>query len=392
VPKLDFILQGLMARTHTTALERVLELPDLDEALISVAYLNEGGVKLVTDKLKMVASKVTAFVGIRNDSTSLQGLQHLLTLGVKLYVVDTGAARLVYHPKLYMASSSNKARLVIGSANFTAGGLNNNIEAGVAIDLDRTNADDEAFRKAISDEFINLPKNHPDHVIWITTTAQLESLVKEDRLLDETEVEPPKPYISSAKGSGDKLARIKLLVKPAKKIIGKKAPAAKSKPTPKATKAAGTTIYPTPGAGFEHMWDSTPLTERDLSIPKGTNTNATGSINLDKGLLDPSIDHRDYFRHEVFKYLLWKPTGRKTVEEAHANFQLVIKGVNYGDFDLRIGHTTDKSSTMYLQRNAMTRLSWGPIKQFIGDPQLIGRTMSLYRDSSDPTLFLIEID
>lgn len=381
-----------MARTHTSALERVLELPSLDAAIISVAYLNEGGVLLVKDKLKIVAGKVTAFVGIRNDTTSLQGLQHLLVMGVNLYVVDTGSARLIFHPKLYMASSKKEARLVIGSANFTAGGLNNNIEAGVALDLDRADKDDEALHKQITDEFAALPKSHPDHAIRITKATQLEDLVKEERLLDETEVEPPKPYVASPKGSGDKLAKIKLLVKPVKKAIGKKAPVAKAKPPPATTKAAGTTVYPTPGAGFEHLWDSTPLTERDLSIPKGANTHATGSINLDKGLLDSSIDHRDYFRNEVFKALTWKPTSRPTVEEAHANFQLVIKGVNYGDFDLRIGHTTDKTSTMYLQHNAMTRLSWGPIKQYVGDPQFVGRTMSLYRDTSDPTLFLIEVD
>jgi hypothetical protein len=311
---------------------------------------------------------------------------------VKLYAVDTGSARLVFHPKLYMGSSAKETRLVIGSANFTVGGLNNNIEAGVALDLDRAVAEDEALRKSIAGEFAGLPKAHPDHVIHITKAAQLEDLVKEERLLDETEVEPPKPYVSSGKGSGDKLSRIKLLVKPLKKAVTKKAAAAKAKPAPKPTTAAGTTVYPTPGAGFEHLWDSTPLTERDLSIPKGANTHATGSINLDKGLLDPSIDHRDYFRQEVFKALTWKPTSSKTVEEAHANFQLVIKGVNYGDFDLRIGHTTDKTSKAYLQRNAMTRLSWGPIKQYVAHAQFIGRTMSLYRDTSDPELFLIEID
>ncbi len=388
--KHDFILQGLMARTHTTALERVLALPSLESALVGVAYLNEGGVKLISDKLKPVAKKVTVFAGIRNDSTSLQGLQHLLNLGVTLYAVDTGAARLVFHPKLYMSSSKKEARIVIGSANFTVGGLNNNIEGGVAIDLDLTSKDDEALRKSIVDEFAGLPKKDPDHFILITKASQLTDLKKEGRLLDETEVEPPKPYVSSTKAKTDTLARIKLLVAPVRKA-GVKKGAAKPKPKAAVVKVAGVVVAPTPGATFELLWESTPLTERDLSIPKNANTHATGSINLDKGLMSADIDHREFFRDEVFPSLTWTP-ATKTTEEARAKFQLVVKGVDHGEFELRVAHSPDKTSASYLQHNAMTRLSWGTAKQYVADKQYIGRTMSLYRDANDPTRFLIEID
>lgn len=380
-----------MARTHAAALGRVLELAGLETALISVAYLNEGGVKLVTDKLKIVAGKTTAFVGIRNDSTSLQGLQHLLTLGVDLYAVDTGSARLVFHPKLYMASSEKEARLVIGSANFTVGGLNNNIEAGMALDLDRTNADDEGLRKSIADEFAGLPKKHPDHFIKITKVSQLTDLKKEGRLLDETEVEPPKPITSSTKPTGDKLKRITLLVKPVIKTPVTKKGAAKPKPKPTLVEVDGVTITPTPGASFELVWESKELTERDLSIPKNANTHAAGSINLDKGQLPAEIDHRDFFRDEVFPSLTWN-SATKTTEEAYAKFQLVVKGVDHGEFKLRVAHSTDKTSASYLQRNAMTRLSWGTAKQYVARDEYIGRIMSLYRDANDPTRFLIEID
>lgn len=389
--KHDFILQGLMARTHTTALERVLELAGLETALISVAYLNEGGVKLVTEKLKPVAGKITAFVGIRNDSTSLQGLQHLLDLGVTLYAVDTGSARLVFHPKLYMSTAKKASRIVIGSANFTVGGLNNNIEAGVAIDLDLADAEDEALRKSIANEFAGLPKKHPDHFIKITKTSQLTDLKKEGRLLDETEVEPPKPITSSMKPTGDKLKRIALLVKPVVKTPVTKKGATKPKPKPAPVKVAGATVAPTPGASFELVWESKELTERDLSIPKNANTHAAGSINLDKGQLPAEIDHRDFFRDEVFPSLAWKP-ATKTTEEVYAKFQLVVKGVDHGEFELRVAHSTDKTSASYLQRNAMTRLSWGAAKQYVARDEYIGRIMSLYRDANDPTRFLIEID
>jgi len=54
----------------------------------------------------------------------------------------------------------------------------------------------------------------------------------------------------------------------------------------------------------------------------------------------------------------------------YAKFQLVIKGISYGEFDLRIAHSTDTNSRTYQQNNAMTRLSWGPARDYIARPDL----------------------
>jgi hypothetical protein len=69
-----------------------------------------------------------------------------------------------------------------------------------------------------------------------------------------------------------------------------------------------------------------------------------------------------------------------------------LKGISYGDFDLRIAHTMGTTSTSYLQRNAMTRLSWGPMRNLVARPDLIGRSLRLYRDEADATRFVLEID
>src|ERR1700678_2447277 len=137
--KSKFILQGLTPRTHIEAVKRLFEVESLERVIVSVAFANERGVELVADKIEPVGDKVTAFVGIRNAITSRQGLIRLLELGVNLFVVDTGLRHLLYHPKLYFTRGADEARLVIGSANLTTGGLNNNIEAGLAIDLDLAN-------------------------------------------------------------------------------------------------------------------------------------------------------------------------------------------------------------------------------------------------------------
>jgi len=142
---------------------------------------------------------------------------------------------------------------------------------------------------------------------------------------------------------------------------------------------------------LEHVWDSKPLTERDLNVPSSRNTHAAGSISLDKGRLDEHVDHRHYFRKEIFAGLKWAKKSR-SVEEAKAEFQLMIKGISYGDFQLRIAHSFSTTSASYKQHNAMTRLSWGLAKEYVAQRNLIGRTLSLYRDESNLVRFVLEID
>ena len=71
---------------------------------------------------------------------------------------------------------------------------------------------------------------------------------------------------------------------------------------------------------------------------------------------------------------------------------ITLKGVSYGEFDLRIAHTTSVTSETYLQNNAMTRLSWGPMRPYVARADLIDRNLALYRDEVDPTRFVLEID
>lgn len=143
-------------------------------------------------------------------------------------------------------------------------------------------------------------------------------------------------------------------------------------------------------ADFELVWESKPLARRDLTIPEAVGSNQTGSLNLDKGLLAEEIDHRHYFRDEVFSELNW--THRSgTVDEAIASFTLILEDRNHGDFELAVRHTTSTTSRSYEQRNAMTRLSWGSARQYIADARWIDRNLELYRSTIDPTRFILRI-
>lgn len=387
-----FLLQGFTAQTHLAAVKRVLACPDLDKAILSIAFVNKAGVDLLATELAGLGSKVDVYAGIRNDITSRQGLRALLDHGANVHYVDTGARHVIFHPKIYFASSPSAARMIVGSANLTPGGLNNNIEASVTLDLDLKNGDDSSISASITKEFAKLTTDYPSHVVRVTNASDLDTLHADGRLVDEASSFPPRTVTSGSGTKTDGLTRIKLMVSPLTRSVKrsdlptppKMKPAASTK-TPPASSTAPT------GAPLELVWESKPLAERDLNVPTGTTTNKTGSINLDKGLLDSSIDHRHYFRDEVFPALSWSSRSA-TVDEASARFGLIVKGVAYGEFELSIRHTTSTTSKAYKQRNAMTRLSWGEMKPYVARPDLIGRTMSLYRNVTDPSRFVIEID
>ena len=372
------ILQGFRPETHLDALQQLLRAPATERVIISVAYLNLGGIELVAEDLTVLAERVSVFAGIRNGITSKQGLDRLLKTGVKLFGVDTGAGGVIYHPKLYLGRSANKASLLVGSANLTIGGLNNNIEAGVEITLDLTRPVDQDLQQATEAQFDELPETYPQNVISVTTADGIEDLLASGRLVDE-QVTSPTRSMDSGHQLDDDVPRIRLAVQPRSAPVTILAP-------PAATARERALLV-----AWEPVWRSKALTERDLGIPTGATTHSTGSINLDKGFLPKTTDHRHYFRDTVFNALEWV-SSRKEVEVAVARFQLVVKGVTLGDADLTIAHSTSTTNTSYRQLNAMTRLRWGRMRQHVANRDLLHRSLKLFRNRSDPMQFLIAID
>jgi HKD family nuclease len=388
----EFILQGFTTRTHGAAIRELFDIADIQRVIVSVAFITESGVEFIDAELKANSEKLTVFAGIRNEISSFQGLSKLFEYGGTLYAVDTGARGIIFHPKLYVVRGKATARMVIGSSNLTHGGLNNNIEASIMLHFDLASPTDRLLVETIEAQFADLPTEYPENILKVVTVAQLEDWQKSGRLVDEMAVLAPRPNssVGGSSGIGDTVPRIKLKVAALRRAL-KKAKVAAKKPAEPAKVSALKSIA-TLGVDLELVWESKPLTRRDLTIPTGNNTNKTGSVNLDKGLMTDG-DHRHYFREVVFSDLVWLATNSTgKVQEAHARFQLVLKGVSHGEYDLRIGHSTDINSKSYMQNNAMTRLSWGATQSLIARPDLIGRTLALFRDKADPTRFVLEID
>jgi HKD family nuclease len=168
MPTSQFILQGFTSDTHIDALRSLFKLPDIQSILISVAFVTEGGLKQIEALLSPYAAHATVFAGIRNDATSYQGLVRLHHIVDRLYTVDTGRRTLIFHPKLYLVRGSTQARMIIGSANLTLAGLNNNIEAGMLLNYDLTDALDKAEIDKVEMLFSTSLTDYPRNIVQVS--------------------------------------------------------------------------------------------------------------------------------------------------------------------------------------------------------------------------------
>jgi len=389
----EFTLQGFTKRTHGEALKELFEVPDITSALVSVAFVKASGVEHIHDLLDKHGKMLTVFAGIRNEITTHQGLAKLLGIkGSTLYAVDTGSRRVVFHPKLYLVRGKAEARVLVGSANMTLGGLNNNIEAGVSVVFDLKDKDDLKTIDDIEKEFAAIPKDFKEHVLPITKIAELDELLKQNRLIDEALVRPPPPPASGgSKASPDAVPRIKLLPKPIFPMaVKQQAPKKKGGP-PKPTLIAPAPT--TAGTAYEEVWRSKPLSARSLTIKSGANTNPTGSTTLGKGMMD--IDQVTYFRNDVFGHLKWetyKNRAGNDAEKVDATFDLFIKGKNVGQFTLTLRHSLTRAAAAADDKNSPTELSWNDARPYVMRDDLLDRTMTLLTDTADSEHFAVEID
>ena len=141
----DFILQGITAQSHSVEIKKMFSEQRIEHAILSVAFLTNDGVQQLKDIFYNIPKSSQVLVGISNGVTSYQGLTALLLYIKGFYVVDTGTAGVIFHPKLYFLRTASMLKTIVGSANLTLGGLNNNIEASAYIELGK---DDENFSAA----------------------------------------------------------------------------------------------------------------------------------------------------------------------------------------------------------------------------------------------------
>jgi len=184
----NILLQGITSDSHCDAVERVLTISNLKSATISVAYMRASGLALIRSHLEAIAGQTTLVAGVRNGVTTAQAFELGLELGCRLYAFDTGSRNVVYHPKIYMSRNNELSRVLIGSANLTYGGLVENVEASVELDLDHSEQSQYQHASRIQRELDSLATTYPKHVTRIIDEQAIATLFDNGKLLDERTV------------------------------------------------------------------------------------------------------------------------------------------------------------------------------------------------------------
>ncbi len=107
---------------------------------VAVAYLRNSGINRIYSDLMEFSNnggKISVIAGIDQVSTSYQALVNLKTFAKDdLFIHHDRNLDVTFHPKVYMFGNEAIEKIIIGSSNFTAGGLFLNYEANIGVTLD----------------------------------------------------------------------------------------------------------------------------------------------------------------------------------------------------------------------------------------------------------------
>ncbi|HCW07992.1 MAG TPA: hypothetical protein DGG95_11585 [Cytophagales bacterium] len=358
------------------------------------AFASQAGVKGLSKYIssaKKHLKVITIVTGVDQKGTSKEALEALLDLDVEAYVFYQPSIT-IFHPKIYLFEGDNKSEFILGSSNLTSQGLFTNVEASLLVSIDNKNAGDQQIIKQLKDYFSGI-FDLTDPNIKKLTKQLIADLVKSRVVPTEEE----RKAIQDKAGKSENISTESLI----SKIFPKRAIAqipsefrGVRKPSTKVKVSTSPAVAPVKSKPAELLWKSGRLTQRDLNIPKGSNTNPTGSMLFKKGKTE-DIDQRHYFRDNVFSSLKWvrdKDPKTSHLERANALFKIIIDGKEAGDYELTLTHNTKTDTRSYKQKNSMTQISWGKAKKVIAKDALIGKSASLFKNAGKRDEFTLTIE
>ncbi len=176
-----------------------------------VAFATSSGTSRLYGPIREFISaggRVAAYIGISNEITSFQAIEHLLSAGVEVWGFETGG-NILFHPKVYFFSNETRAWLAVGSSNLTSHGLYRNFEVNSLTELDLGTTRDKEAATAADSWFSGLRTQDP-HCFQMADST-LPILIREGRLVDEV-VKPEIERVDIGRRSGPK-ARPRITIK-----------------------------------------------------------------------------------------------------------------------------------------------------------------------------------
>ncbi len=353
------------------------------------AFASQAGVnglsKYISEAKKHL-NIINIVTGIDQKGTSKEALEALLNLKINAFIFYQPSFT-IFHPKIYLFEGGDKSELIIGSSNLTSQGLFTNIEASLLVSIDNSIEADRKIVGQLKDYFKGIFDFTDPNLKKLSKTI-ISELVK-------AKVVPTEEERKAAQDKAEKEERIeteniiskifpkRAIAKIPSEFRGTKKPITKSD-------ASTITVAGTASAKGKLIWTRKKLPSS--SVQGGSSgTNPTGGLRLvqDDFISGGSkIDQTSYFKNLFGKYTWKQVRTTPYVEAAKVPFEVTVKGVFHGQFDLEVRH---KPSGEAGQHNYTTSISWGAVGNIISKANLTGSRLDLYAPKGKGKPFQIVI-
>jgi HKD family nuclease len=359
--EISFISQPYLAQAGEWLLQILNDLK-FTQLRIGVAWSKRSGLSRIEEALVNNQGKfeiLTAIVGIDEGGATKQGLKLTLELFKKTYIFHDPSSR-TFHPKVYIATGNNYAEILVGSNNATLGGLFSNYEAAFICKLDLNEAKDFELYQSVLNWFETLIAD--GNVCKPLTQEFLDTLVRnraykisneDNQRISKIQTDEEIPEDSDSVVTHSIVEPIFTKSNKPKKGFPKATRSTVRSNRSKTFKATGTNVEGN-NETVIHKW-SRNLSKSDAQQTR-QNSKPTGNLKLTKA--GNEIDHKTFFREILFASQTWSAenTSKGTKEEAIVEFDVTIRGENYGTIALKIDHALYRIAN---QNNVPTWLHWG---------------------------------
>lgn len=313
-------------------------------------------------------------LGISEGGATRQGLELALELFDEVSVFHDPAGR-TFHPKVFLAKSSDANRLLVGSNNLTAGGLFRNYEAAIELESNENNlnifSQVEDWIERLLDEKQCCVSLTASNIVSIVenpiyrigdeddSSARMKNRVQKGNL-PEINQEPIFARSSSRKRNARHTVDF-------------------------AFQAKGTTVslpqgteqdVPPRFSGRQLLSWSKRLARSDAQQYGGNGkTNLTGALRLTSA--GYNIDRTKFFRDELFGGEPWDTDPKRHhVEYTEVTMDVIIDQQSLGPLEFRIDHDLTRESG---QKNFTTTLKWGGLNGLLRSTNYIDYWVLLER-------------
>lgn len=400
--------------TLASFLRRTLGDPGIDALVVVVAWARFGGLARVQRELEAFTARggtTRIILGIDAGGATRPGLLLAATLFDEAFVFHDPSGG-TFHPKLYLATGSEKAFLVVGSSNATAGGLFGNYEASLEALFELPGEHDDPALDGARDYVTELLAE--SELCLRLDAGRIDQLVHERRYRvagnerrrkrgasesDGTEESDDDTSAASDETSGgpdifgtrraprhttpalnaEALSQLESLEIPPDDEAEDERGAPPESPSQPRRGAHATGVPPTPRPTPVASWSKVLPKGDAQQVPEGTNP--TGNLRLTKA--KHNIDWTTWFRRDLFGSAPWRQGldgSNKPIEMVDIPFDVTVGGVALGQITLQLTHAPHRESG---QRNHTTVLRWGLLLPTMRATDYTKHTVTITRRSNN---------